>query len=454
MGCAVLLALACVSQDDWARRKAAFYKAFAGTDAAAKRGAVRALGEADRVEAAELLVGAWTDSERRVRNADEKRPADFDFERRLRSDIALAIGSFTDRVAVQWLAAQMRDGPSEELRELIAAAAWRLGGPAMTDSIARLVRGDRSPIVLASIIDSARALGLREHGAVVIGHLGHVHWRVRKAAIRFAVAADSADAVKPLIDLLKEEGQLRAEVNDALVLLTGVHKRADHATWLEWWESKGEEQLPSRPSRGSRQSVLDGSKRTRDTQAVLYGIPVTSRHVLFVVDVSGSMDEKSRWRPEEEPRRPIGDRKIDVVRYELKRTIDRLPEGATFNVVAFNTKMFLANDEMLPADRESRRMASEWVDAWKSEGGTNSYGALMRALEIAGSHRQRMLADTIYFISDGKPTLGTPEWILGKVREKNPHAKVIIHTIAVGENADRSFMEALAEENAGSCYER
>jgi len=440
-------------QDDWPRRKAAFFKAFKEKDTAAQRAVVRWVGSADRVEAAELLVQAWVESERRVRNADDKAPCDFDAERALRSEITLAIGSFTDATATRWLASQLRDGPSEELRETIAAAAWRLGGAPMAEQVGRCVKGDRSPIVHASAIDAARAMGLSEHLGAVVGHLSNAHWRVRRAAVRFVRAVDAEEAVRPLIGVLREEGPLRDEVNDALVALTGVNKRGDHATWLDWWETEGKS-LDKRPSRADRLAALEASKRAGDTQTVIYGVPVVSRKVLFVVDVSGSMDEKSTWRPEEDPKRFLGDRKIDIARFEVKRVIDRLAKEATFNVVAFNTKLWLASDEMLAGERENKKMAFDWIDEWKSEGGTNSYGALMRALEIAGAHRQRMAADTIYFISDGKPTLGRPEWILSKVREKNPHAKVIIHAIAVGESADRPFMEALAEENGGDYYER
>ncbi len=441
-------------QDDWSKRRAAFTKAFSDGDTMARCAAIRSVGQADRVEAAELLVKAWTDSELRVRRADEKHPIDFDAERKIRGEIALAIGSMTDAVAARFLAAQLRDSTSEDLRELVAAAAWRLRGPVMIEQLGRTLKSERSPIVLAAAISSVRAIELTQHRAAIVEYVKHAHWRVRLAAVSTVAAWDVFDAVESLVELLADEGQLRAEVNDALITLTGVDKHGDHATWYEWLESEGRRVLDEPPVRTQRLAALDAARRSPQTRVMFYGVPVVSRRVIFVVDVSGSMLEKAEWRPESELPRPVGDLKIDVARYELKRAIDRLPSEAMFNVVAFNTKMYWASDGMMQGEADDKKMCLEWIDRWKPEGGTNSHGALIRALEIAGAHKQRLAADTIYFISDGKPTLGTPEWILGKVREKNPHAKVVIHGIAVGVSADRGFMEALAEENAGSYTER
>ena len=59
--------------------------------------------------------------------------------------------------------------------------------------------------------------------------------------------------------------------------------------------------------------------------------------------------------------------------------------------------------------------------------------------------------DTIFFLSDGRPTVGEfvdPDDILREVKSVNELRKVVIHTIAIGE-FQKDFMKRLAEENGG-----
>jgi Mg-chelatase subunit ChlD len=59
--------------------------------------------------------------------------------------------------------------------------------------------------------------------------------------------------------------------------------------------------------------------------------------------------------------------------------------------------------------------------------------------------------DTIFFLSDGRPTVGDyvdPQDVAREVRELNQLRKVVIHTIAIGE-FQKDFMKVLAEQNGG-----
>ena len=88
-------------------------------------------------------------------------------------------------------------------------------------------------------------------------------------------------------------------------------------------------------------------------------------------------------------------------------------------------------------------------------GKTNTFGALMRALEVSGrgatDRGYEVAVDTIFFLSDGRPTTGElidPDDILREVRGANRLRKVVIHTIAIGE-FQKQFMKTLATENGG-----
>jgi Mg-chelatase subunit ChlD len=91
-------------------------------------------------------------------------------------------------------------------------------------------------------------------------------------------------------------------------------------------------------------------------------------------------------------------------------------------------------------------------------GKTNTYGAMMTALGIdpekglrTGDKDYKTDIDTIFFLSDGRPTVGEfvdPEDILREIRAANELRKIVIHTIAIGE-FQKDFMRKMAEQNGG-----
>ena len=92
------------------------------------------------------------------------------------------------------------------------------------------------------------------------------------------------------------------------------------------------------------------------------------------------------------------------------------------------------------------------------EGKTNTYGALMSALGIdeekgseSYSRDLKSEVDTIYFLSDGSPTVGKvidQDEIRAEVKKANKVRKIVIHTIAIGDFR-KNFMKSLAKENGG-----
>ena len=78
-------------------------------------------------------------------------------------------------------------------------------------------------------------------------------------------------------------------------------------------------------------------------------------------------------------------------------------------------------------------------------GGTNIHDALetaFRAADTAADGKTNLVAyDTIFFMTDGTPTAGKlqkPAEILAAVREWNRTARIMIHSVAVGDAATPS----------------
>ena len=88
-------------------------------------------------------------------------------------------------------------------------------------------------------------------------------------------------------------------------------------------------------------------------------------------------------------------------------------------------------------------------------GKTNTYGALMSALHVTGPKTAdkdyEVDVDTVFFLSDGRPTVGDfgdPDDILRELKNVNELRKVVIHTIAIGE-FQKDFMRRIADQNGG-----
>jgi hypothetical protein len=281
-------------------------------------------------------------------------------------------------------------------------------------------------------------------------------WPLVAAAIDGLRRLHKREAIEPLIAFLSrgEIGRLREDGERALTSLTGQKLGPYGSSWAGWWnEAKGSFAMPEKPT----DAVTLGAPEKGVT---FYGITSFSDHVLFVLDVSGSMlvpahPDASGKRAEE--------RKIDLARKELQTALVMLDPAKTFDVIFFSHRVVRFLGAMTsatpPTVERTRRFAAEL----EPTGGTNIHDALEAAFAAAGvtsavtTGKPTLLADTIFFMTDGTPTAGKmqdPERILAAVREWNRTARLTIHAIAVGDECDLKFLETLARENGGRFVHR
>jgi predicted nucleic acid-binding Zn-ribbon protein len=125
------------------------------------------------------------------------------------------------------------------------------------------------------------------------------------------------------------------------------------------------------------------------------GIQLTGRRVVFLVDMSGSMDyvDEKTQAPE----------KWSGVRDALVKIMRSLPNLEKYQVVLFSDKVtFLFGDEgWLDYDAGSAGRVTEALTRIKPKGGTNMYAAF----DAAFRYRRQGL-DTVYLLSDGLPNMG------------------------------------------------
>jgi len=269
---------------------------------------------------------------------------------------------------------------------------------------------------------------------------------VRETAA-IAVGAARMEPLFPELILLMREGNLRSKVKafEAMKQISGVDYGYAPDAWDKWWRDKQAGRLTEAGEIKNRETMSIGS---------YYDFKIYSDRVLFVVDVSGSM----QW-PDYHPNR------IEVAKRELRKGIESLSEQTLFNLMTFAGSTAHWEKGEVQATDANKRRALEWAEKFLlPRGGTNTDLALEESLT------KNPLVDTVFFLSDGIPSAGkveVPEEILVRHRYNNRFRRVIFNTIALAigkasiekaikyEDPDEmaAFMGLIAEENGGTCVD-
>ena len=340
---------------------------------------------------------------------------------------------------------------------------------------------DPEYVVRIAACDTLGQFREKEAGVPMVPLLKDPMFQVKAAAIKAVGLIRVQEAVEPLIDILGEEGRFKIEAADALYEITDSDYGTDQAMWKKTWTNlKGmgfkipsDEELAK--ARANRKKAAEQYKRAPTTAKTYHHVPIVSKQVLFVIDVSGSMADLVVEREKFKQAGFTSFEKLEIVKTELENTIKNLDDNTNFNILAFATKVKRWKDWLVPANITNRAAAISFVKGLRplgaredpmggagapDEGKTNTFGALMAAFELdpskdavitGGKEAPKNKLDTIFFLSDGRPSTGkyvdTTE-ILGEVKKVNATRRIVLHAIAIGE-FQKEFLKQLAEDNGG-----
>ena len=249
-------------------------------------------------------------------------------------------------------------------------------------------------------------------------YLKHSAWELRSLAIRYLTKCRDVTSIPLLIQRFgKEKGRLAHELSTALFVHTGT--RCWRATeWSSWWRKNKVGYALPHPD-----SVKGGGNTTGGKTISYYDIPLVSSRIAFLVDHSGSMGGKVRTDPTKN--------RLDIAKQQLSSVIEALPKTHKVNVIPFETQVARMWREIRSLNGRNRAELLDYVDGIKLAGGTNTYGALMLAMEDPD-------IDTIYLLTDGIPSSGeltNADDILDAVLRENRIRQVVIHCISIGLNS-------------------
>jgi HEAT repeat protein len=337
---------------------------------------------------------------------------------------------------------------------------------------------DKDNVLRIAALDALGDLGDPAAGSAIASALADPDWQVKASAVAAARKVRAKETIGPLVLLLRDEGRMAADAMQALVAITGdSYDRAE--LWERWWERTGERYVvPTAAELKARAEAMKASRArygpVREDGTQYHGIETPSKRILFIIDVSGSMDELVIDRAAFEGRGYKNYTKMEIAKGELSRTLEGLGPNVRFNILAFAAEVMPWKKGLVQANVVNRSNALKWVEKLQPIGGTsaqalssalgggalekgrtNTYGALTAGFDLAGRGTQDRYyeseIDTIFFLSDGRPTAGEyveTDDIVERICEVNRLKKLVLHTIAIGQ-FQKDFMRDLAERNGG-----
>lgn len=281
--------------------------------------------------------------------------------------------------------------------------------------------------------------------------------KVRLAAIRGLAHYRHLSVPQALMRMVEHAGEEELQaLFQALRKLWGGESefsvdRADKEALFRWWELNKDRVPDQFVKLGARAIAAGQPERTEEDSRWrgrdFYGITIRSSRVLFIVDISLSMEEPQREGAEK--------KKIDVAKTELTRAIKALPKGGTFGLIAFSGLAEVYGTGMMDVTDKNRKRVLEWIDGLKTRAATNIYDSLELAFKLGTKTspvKSKGVPDTMFLVSDGAPTVGKyvePDIILEHVKRWNKRRRIKIHAIGVGEDHDIEFLQTLAQTHGG-----
>lgn len=178
---------------------------------------------------------------------------------------------------------------------------------------------------------------------------------------------------------------------------------------------------------GTGIGVGDGSGGAGAGGTSFFGVEARGQRFAFVVDVSGSMDGE----------------KLDLLKRELIKAIDRLAENASYVVLCFSSDVapLANNSKLVPANSKNKKIAIDAINALRSGGGTEPMPALTMAL------RNRPRPDAIFFMTDGLFDAGVVDNLKTELRAGR---NVQMHCISLIDRSSEALMRRIAQMSDGS----
>lgn len=357
--------------------------------------------------------------------------------------------------------------------------------------VIQLAGEDPNPLVQVAAIESLVQMGQEQVEACLpplLKALDDEETSVQVAGCLALRTLRHRDAIPPLINTWQEgSGLVLQHIYPTLLEITDLQFGADAAQWARWWDRAQENyEIPSDEKLAERREARAKTAALyvpKEGSAAFAGIATPSQEVVFVIDISGSMEDAVLDREKFRQAGHTRFSKMDILKKELTAAIEGLGDNVVFNVHAFASEVDSWRKDLVPANALNKKSAVSFVQKLKPIGGaaaqqrasaglsgsanvsagrTNTYAALMAGLGVKDEKVALAVTrddsievdgngDTMFFFSDGLPTVGAlvdTDEILEAVGKFNEFRRISIHAVAIGD-FKKTWMRRLADENSG-----
>lgn len=159
-----------------------------------------------------------------------------------------------------------------------------------------------------------------------------------------------------------------------------------------------------------------------------FGVRSKGMRFAYIVDRSGSMGD---------------DRKMQIAKRELARSIDTLPDYASFYVVLFSSGVTIPpmQDGWMRARKSTINRFIRWLNLIDPTGGTEPMDAFRQVFALD------VRPDVIFFLTDGQIPDDTARLVANMNRRGE---RVTINTIAFGDDQSQKLLREIATDSGGA----
>ena len=265
----------------------------------------------------------------------------------------------------------------------------------------------------------------------LIAALPKATWPARTKIYSALGAIPAKRSMPVLIQEMKDEpGRLRLDISYTMASIIGQDVGGDAEGWETTWkamEADFEVNLKTTTDFRRDNSLTDMRVRALGS---FYDLGIYSAKFIYVVDTSASMK---------------GER-IKNLEENLSTSTADLKEPAEFNIIMFGGELDFASDRMITAT--SGTYVADQISNLKLSVATRTFDAIY----MAGQFDE---IDSIYFLSDGAPVLGSfGKWytIIPAYKFLNRYRPIAMYTVPYNAGAgNEKAMKAFSSENYGRC---
>jgi hypothetical protein len=260
------------------------------------------------------------------------------------------------------------------------------------------------------------------------------------------------DAVVLLLEALDaKHRRVASAAAEALEAITGQSLGFDRARWTTWWETQGQAALvqPEPPTNGESVTVADEPviieepepHVTRSLLPDFYGLKLTGKDIVFVLDISGS----------------VGAGGVAAAKRKLVDAVESLGSDVYIAALFFSEEVHMWKPAMVRATPRNKAELSHFLRGIQPGRKTDVFTPLNAAIQIVRRRVEARQASgqpireaiTLVVVSDGVETHSvTPPHIVADKLDRLDPRYTVVHAVALGSKGSR-LMAELARRGGG-----